>query len=92
MDVTTAGIIAAISMIFLFFKMDMKKVCGYDFMFDISFTFLLAYMFSGTYSGMFAALLGGAILSVFLWVYKKLYGYKKLRREGFKFFWEEYLP
>ena len=82
MDIIWAGIIAAIAMIFLMLKLDIKKICGYDVLVDIAFTGLLAWMLAGTYSGMMAALIGGAIVSIFLFTMKKMNGYKKLTRKG----------
>ena len=82
MDILYAGVIAAIAMIFLMLKLDIRKICGYDILVDIAFTGLLAWMLAGTYSGMMAALIGGAIVSVFLFITKKVNGYSKLTRKG----------
>ena len=90
MEMLLAGVISATAMIFLLLKLDLKKVCGYDFFIDIGFTFLLAYMFSGTYSGMMAAIIGGAILSVFLFFMKKVNGYSKLTFKNRKLKWRQY--
>lgn len=90
MEMLLAGIISASAMIFLLLKLDLKKICGYDFYVDIAFTFLLAYLLSGTYSGMMAALVGGAILSVFLLIIKKLNGYSKLEIVDKKLIWRDY--
>lgn len=82
MDILYAGVIAAVAMIFLMLKLDIKKICGYDILVDITFTGLLAWMLAGTYSGMMAALIGGAIVSIFLFITKKVNGYSKLTRKG----------
>ena len=87
MDIIWSGVIAAIAMIFLMLKLDIRKVCGYDILVDISFTGLLAWMLAGTYSGMMAALIGGAIVSIFLYVMKHVNGYSKLTRTGWKTFY-----
>ena len=89
-DLISAGIIAAIAMIFLFFKLDIRKVLGYDAFIDIAFTTLLAYLFAGTFSGMVAALIGGALLSVFLLIAKKVLGYKRLVFENRRLIWKYY--
>lgn len=88
--VVFAGIVAAIAMIFLLMKLDIKKVCGYDVTVDVGFTFLLAWMLAGTFTGMLAALLGGAIISVFLYFMKKANGYKRLVIHNRKLQWREY--
>jgi len=85
-----AGIIAAISMIFLLLKLDIRKVCGYDIYVDIGFTFLLAWMLAGTFTGMMAALLGGCLVSIFLYIMKRSVGYKKLTFNHFKLHWRHY--
>lgn len=86
MDILWAGIIAAIAMIFLMLKLDIRKVCGYDIIVDVAFTGLLAWMLAGTYSGMMAALIGGAIVSIFLFVMKHTNGYMRLTRKGWKLY------
>ena len=65
-----AGTIAGVAMVFLLLKLDIRKVCGYDALIDIGFTSLLMVVFEGTYSGMMAAITGGAIVSVFLFLMK----------------------
>lgn len=92
MDISAAGIIAAIAMIALLLKMDMRKVLGYDVFIDIAFTALLAWMLAGTFSGMMSALLGGAILSIYLTVSKKVLGCKKLRWVNGRPRWVFYPP
>lgn len=92
MDIIWAGIISAIAMIFLLMKLDIRKVCGYDIFIDVFFTFLLAYMFSGTYSGMMAAIIGGAVLSIFLFIMKKQFGYMRLVRNRYKLEWRYFPP
>ena len=90
MEMVLAGTVSALAMIFLILKLDLKKVCGYDFFVDIGFTFLLAYMFSGTYSGMMAAIIGGTIVSIFLFFVKKVNGYSKLAIVNKKLTWIQY--
>lgn len=68
------GIIAALAMVFLLLKTNLRRILGYDLAIDTSFTGLLAWMFAGTFSGMFAALIGGAIVSIFLYVSKIFIG------------------
>ena len=82
MDVYVAGVVAAVAMIFLLLKLDLQKVAGYDLPIDIAFTSGLAYLLGGTYSGMMAALLGGAIVSVFLWLTRQQVGAKRLTWKG----------
>jgi hypothetical protein len=90
MEMLIAGTVSALGMIFLILKLDLQKVCGYDFFIDVGFTFLLAWMFSGTYSGMMAAIIGGVIVSVFLFTVKKVNGYKRLKIVNRKLVWRKY--
>jgi hypothetical protein len=90
MSILLTGFIAAIAMIFLMLKMDLRKLCGYDVLVDIGFTGLLAWMLAGTYSGMMSALVGGAIVSVFLYFTKRQLGYKRLAVVNHKLTWRTY--
>lgn len=87
MDILYAGIIAAAAMILLFFKIGIRKVLGYDVFVDVAFTSLLAWMLAGTFSGMMSALIGGAVLSVFLFVAKKFLGYERLAWRDKRLMW-----
>ena len=83
-----SGVITALSVLFLLFKLDIKKVCGYDWAFDIAFTILVAIIFSGTYSGMVVAMTADMLVAVALLGLKRGLGYKKLTWRG----WVEYPP
>ena len=90
METFAAGGISAIAMIFLMLKMDILKVCGYDLFFDVSFTALLATLFSGTYTGMLAAIIAGAIISIYLFIVKRIKGYKRLVYVDGRLTWVHY--
>ena len=66
-----AGLISALGILFLIFKFGIRRVISYDIPIDIAVTALLIYAFAGTYSGMFAAMIGGLIVSVTLFVMKR---------------------
>lgn len=83
-----SGVITALSVLFLLCKFDIKKVCGYDWLFDIIFTITVAIIFSGTYSGMVVAMVADLCLAAMLLILKRTIGYKKLTRRG----WVEYAP
>ena len=90
MEMIFAGILSASAMIFIMLKMNLKKLCGYDIYIDIGFTGLLAWMLSGTYSGMMAAIIGGIIVSIFLAFVKKVNGYSKLKLVNKRLIWRDY--
>jgi hypothetical protein len=87
-----AGIISALGLLFLLFKFGIRRVISFDIPIDITFTALLMFLFAGTFGGMMAAMIGGLIISVTLFVMKltmtreelvwtktKKFPYKKLR-------------
>lgn len=73
-----AGIIAALGMLFLLFKFGVRKVITYDILFDVLITFFLVIVLAGTFSGMIAALFGGLIVSVVLFIMKRTMRHEKL--------------
>ena len=86
------GIISALGLLFLLFKFGIRRVISFDIPIDITFTALLMFLFAGTFGGMMAAMIGGLIISVTLFVMKltmtretlvfvkvKKFPYRKLR-------------
>jgi len=74
----SAGLLTALGIIFLLYKVGFKKILGYDIYVDIVATLGLMYLFAGTYSGMMAAIVGGLFISVVLIIAKQAIGYEKL--------------
>ena len=74
----TAGLVAAAGMLFLLFKFGVRKVITYDIFFDVVITVLLMLALAGTFSGMMAALFGGLIVSVVLFIMKRTMRHDKL--------------
>jgi hypothetical protein len=74
-----AGLLSAAGLLFLIFKFGVRRVIAYDIPIDITVTAFLVYVFAGTYSGMLAAMVGGLIVSITLFVMKRT-----MRREEFK--------
>jgi len=66
-----AGMLSALGLLFLIFKFGIRRVIAYDIPIDVTVTGLLMFLFAGTYSGMIAAMVGGLIVSVTLFVMKK---------------------
>ena len=87
-----AGVFSALAILFLLAKFDFKKVLWLDIPIDIASTILLVVMFAGTFAGMMAAVIGGCIISSFLWMAKRLKGYKKPKWKRFGFEWVEVQP
>ena len=74
-----AGLLSALGLLFLIFKFGVRRIIAYDIPIDIAVTALLMYAFAGTYSGMIAAMVGGIIVSITLYVMKRT-----MRREELK--------
>lgn len=72
-----AGVVTALAFIFLLLKCPIRRLLAFDFAIDVGVTALMMVMFAGTFAGMFAAVTGGAIVSVFLYATKQLIGYEK---------------
>jgi uncharacterized membrane protein len=83
-----AGIISALAILFILFKLDIRKVLYFDIIVDIAVSTLLTVIFLGTFSGMMAAIAGGAIFSVIMFMLKKTMGYKKPTVTKFKIKWK----
>lgn len=84
-----AGTFSAFAIIFLLAKFDFKKVLWLDIPIDIISTCLLIIMFAGTFAGMMAAVIGGCLISMTLYLSKKAMGYKKPRWKKFGYTWED---
>mgnify|MGYP000207921243 CR=1 len=74
----SAGLLTALGILFLLYKVGFKRVLAYDVIVDIVATLGLMTIFAGTYAGMMAAIVGGLFISVVLIIAKKLFGYEKL--------------
>jgi len=66
----TIGIMSAVGIIIVLFKMGMARVLAYDVYVDIAATAFLMYVFSGTLGGMIAAMAGGLFISISLLILK----------------------
>jgi len=75
----TAGILLVMAFILIMIKMKLsyiKRALKYDIFIDIVVTSLMAWLLAGTYSGMMAAIVGGLLFSLFLWLVKQFIGYE----------------
>lgn len=89
--IIAAGIVSAIAFYIVFWKIDIRKICGYEVAVDIASTILLMLMFAGTYTGMIAAVIAGLLLSVMLMITKWFVGYERLVRTGpYTFKWQRF--
>mgnify|MGYP001403248787 FL=1 len=87
-----AGIVSACAILFLLAKFDMKKVLAFDILVDMSASIFLMVMFFGTFAGMMAAIVGGAIISIALYVLKKTIGCSKPKWNKYKIVWVDVPP
>ena len=87
-----AGICSALAILFLLFKFNIKRVLAFDIAVDIASSVLLIVLFAGTFAGMMSAVIGGAIISIVLYVLKKIRGYEKPIRKGLRVVWVSVPP
>jgi len=87
-----AGVFSALAILFLLLKLDIRKILFFDFFVDITSTLFLVAVFFGTFAGMMAAVIGGAIISVSLFIMKKFLGYKKPIRKKYWYEWVNVPP
>jgi thiamine transporter ThiT len=80
----TIGIFSALGLLLLALKIGGRKTIGHDVVADILITATLMVMFYGTYSGMTAAMVGGLVASITLFLMKKVMVHKKLQVEIYK--------
>lgn len=74
-----AGLIAALAMIFLLLKFNLKRIAKYDIFLDVIITFFFIWIFAGTFAGMMAGLFAGAMISIFLYWAKRSVPQEELR-------------
>ena len=67
----TAGLLSALGLLFLIFKFGVRRAISFDIPIDIAATGLLMFLFAGTFGGMMAAMVGGLIISITLFVMKR---------------------
>lgn len=80
----TAGILLVLAFILIMIKLNkttVKRLLSFDIGIDIVVTATMAWLLAGTYSGMMAAIVGGLLFSVFLYIVKQTMGYEKLTRD-----------
>jgi hypothetical protein len=84
------GVLSAITVMVVMARIDLKKFMGYPAIMDCFVTALLAILLYGTYTGIVAAIVGGLFFSFIVSIVRRVYGYKRLERKGFKWHWVEY--
>jgi cellulose synthase/poly-beta-1,6-N-acetylglucosamine synthase-like glycosyltransferase len=87
-----AGLFSACGILFLLAKMNFKRVLWLDVPIDMASTALLVVLFFGTFAGMMAAAIGGAVISIVLFATKRTIGYQKPKWNKYKFEWVNVPP
>jgi len=83
------GGLTALGIFIIMMRMGITKFTGYMVTTEIALFTLLAFLFIGTMSGMMIGLVAGIALSAGLWISKKLFGAKKLKRRGRFVSWQD---
>jgi len=65
------GFLSAAGLLILMFKFGIRRIIAFDIPVDIAITSFLMAMFAGTYGGMGAAMIGGLVVSVVLFILRK---------------------
>ena len=74
----TIGIVSALGLLLLSLKAGGRKTIGNDIFVDVLITLTLMVCFYGTFSGMAAAMVGGLVASIVLFIMKKTMVHEKL--------------
>ena len=87
-----AGLFSAVGILFSLAKMNFKRVLWLDVPIYIASTALLVILVFGTFAGMLAAAIGGSIISLVLYISKKVVGYQKPKWDKYRFVWVDMPP
>lgn len=88
----------ALGFILMFGYVGYRRVAGYAFWVDMILGILTMWMFLGTYSGMIVGMLSSLVITVYLQVYRALFGYERfelIRKRGDilpRGYWVRYRP
>lgn len=80
------GMMTALSIYIFLCFLNIRKVVGYHLLFDASFSIALVFAYSGTFSGMATAFMGGLFFSFLLYFTRLWLGYAKLTTKGWRYF------
>lgn len=72
------GTLMGLGFLLHFMKMGIKRVLGYDLLFDIFMSVVLIIVFHGTQGGMMLAIIAGIVISVALRVARWIVGYEQI--------------
>ena len=75
------GILSALGLLLLALKAGGRKTIGHDIFVDVMITITLMVCFYGTFSAMAAAMVGGLVASIVLFIMKKTMTHEKLTVE-----------
>jgi hypothetical protein len=70
------GLVVGVAFIFILLKLPQRKVAGGGLSLDIIITATLAIIFMGTFAGMAVGIVGGAVVSIYLYITKIAVGNK----------------
>ena len=73
----TIGIFSALGLLLLALKIGGRKTIGHDVFVDVLITLTLMVAFYGTFSGMAAAMVGGLVATIVLFIMKKTMVHQK---------------
>ena len=77
MELWTIAVVSVLAVLFLMLKMKWQRLLYFEVVLDLLVTSMLLVMFQGTFAGMAAAVTGGALFSVVIYVMKRTLGYER---------------
>jgi hypothetical protein len=89
MTILIMGSLTALGIFIIMARIGITKFTGYIVTTEVVLFSLLAFLFIGTMSGMMIGIVAGIALSAGLYMSKKLFGAKKLKRRGRFVSWQE---
>lgn len=78
MDTIFQGLIAAVTVFYLFSYVGYRRVFAHAFILDVIVTCAFIYMFKGSYAGMMTGIIGGLFFSAFMRIGRRVMGIEKL--------------
>lgn len=87
-----AGLVLTITMFIVMARINLLRFLGYSTTVDVAFTIIMFIMFAHTFSGVVAGSFAGMFMALFLSVGRKVFGYERFERKGWRVSWTYHAP
>lgn len=86
--VLAIGVLAAVAKIIVLARFGvLRKLMGFHGLLDLAVGAVFAWLFFGTLTGMVIAAVAGLTFSLFVTIYRRVYGYERLTLRGWRPVW-----